>query len=383
MKNLKTIIGIALASSCSFLTGCVEKFEADISHLPTEGLVVEGNIISDSTVVFHLNKELPLYVTEDNKEEFDAYLDVDADLVVKGSDGTSWQGLPQGKGEYQVRIGTLKEDVDYHVEISYGGDVYQSEPQKPLQTVGIENVSFSQPDLEGPVMIHLDTQESTGDGSEYYLWHFEEDWEVRAKFVTCILYDYKSDKIVRYERPPVAQGWCYRRANQFVLGTTETNVINKIVGRKLHSIKNTDHRLSVLYSIRVSQRTLTRQEYEYYQERSKLNNEMGGLFTHQPSEFPSNITCSNPSRKVIGYVGCNMGVAQYQLYIPTEEVAYVDKTDCDHGGAPEGTNRDKFIAGYQLCDDSYMWAKGQCVDVTWLGADPQGRPAWWPNPYLY
>ena len=46
--------------------GCVEKFEADISDLVTEGLVVEGDIISDSTVQFRLSKTLPLTETDDN-----------------------------------------------------------------------------------------------------------------------------------------------------------------------------------------------------------------------------------------------------------------------------------------------------------------------------
>ena len=104
---------------------------------------------------------------------------------------------------------------------------------------------------------------------------------------------------------------------------------------------------------------------------------MGGLFTPQPTEFPTNITCSNPSCKAVGYVGCNMGVSMHQLYIPTEEVVYVDKFDCEFGNAPDGTYREKYMAGFQI------WAKGECVDVTWLGANPQGRPDWWPNPYLY
>ena len=78
-----------------------------------------------------------------------------------------------------------------------------------------------------------------------------------------------------------------------------------------------------------------------------------------------------------------MGVAQRQLYISTDEVAYVNKYDCKFGEAPEGTYREKYAAGFQICDDSFIWAKGECVDVTWLNADPLGRPDWWPNPYLY
>jgi hypothetical protein len=136
----------------------------------------------------------------------------------------------------------------------------------------------------------------------------------------------------------------------------------------------------------VQQRNLTRQEYEYYQVRNKMTNEMGGLFTPQPSELPTNITCSDPSRKVIGYVGCNMGVAHYQLYIPEEEVFYLDTYRCMTGEEPAGSDQDKYLAGFQVWDVMFsdvFWTKNRCVDVRQMHADPMGRPKWWPNPYLY
>lgn len=383
MKKFGLMIIMIGAWGIVSMTGCVEEFEANIGIETVDGLVVEGDIISDSTVVFHLNKEMPLDVTENNKEVFDSYMDVMADLEVKGSDGTSWSGHRIGKGEYQVRIGTLKPEVEYHVEIRYDGNTYQSLPQKPLETVDIRNLTFKQADPEGPVTIMLDSEEGQADGSRYYLWHFVEDWEVHAEFVTNVLYSPVTDKIVSHEYPPVAQGWCHEAAEQLVLATTESNVGNRISGKLIHSIRNTDRRLSVLYSIRVFQRTLTRHEYEFYQERAKLNYEMGGLFTPQPSELPTNLTCNDPTRKVIGYVGCNLGVSQRQIYISTEDVNYVNHADCKHGGEPVGSNREKYMAGFQICDDSYIWAKGECVDVTWLNADPKGRPDWWPNDYLY
>ena len=171
-----------------------------------------------------------------------------------------------------------------------------------------------------------------------------------------------------------------------MIGTTESVVTDKIVGRAIQTIENTDHRLSVLYSIRVYQRNLTLQEYEYYSVRAKQNNEMGGLFTPQPSELPTNITCSNPSRKAIGYVGCNMAVAQRQLFIDEEDVFYLNNSICDLGKDPEGAPLDKYLAGFQVADKTETnieWAKEKCVDVRALKADPMGRPSWWPNPYLY
>ena len=386
MKKLGYIIGVVGALVLMISVGCVEKFEADISGLVTEGLVVEGDIISDSTVVFTLSKTLPLNMTDENKDLFDDYMNVDADLTVKGSDGSSWPGFWWGRGRYRVEIGTLKPEVEYYLEIVYNGDTYQSEPQKPLLASGIESVTFSQPNLEGPVRIQLNTQESDMAEAKYYLWYFEEDWEVRAHYHSQDLYEPWLDRIVHYDYPPVAQGWCYNGTDQIIVGTTESNVDNRIVGKTIQTIECTDHRLSFLYSIRIQQRNLTRKEYEYYQVRAKQNSDMGGLFTPQPSELPTNIVCSDPTRKVIGYVGCNMGIATRQLYISRQEVSYRDGYTCDVGKVPDGSNLEKYVAGFQVCmkeENMVEWARIGCVDVRNKHADPQGRPRWWPNPYLY
>lgn len=381
MKKFKTIIGLWGALLLALTLGCVEEFEANVDDIPEEGLVVEGDIISDSTMIFQLSKTLPLEITPDILESF---MDVDAELVVKGSDGTSWSGSPLGKGQYQVEIGTLEPDVEYHLEILYNGDTYQSTPQKPLEKVGIERLSFSQPDLNGSVAIQIDTEKS--DKPQYCLWYFEEDWEVRAVFATDALYDFWQERVVFYDYPPVAQGWCNSRTDQILLGTSEANVENRIVGKNIRVIENIDRRLSVLYSIRVQQRNLTPEEYEYYQVRVKLSNEMGGLFTPQPTELPTNITCSNSSRRVVGYVGCNMGITQHQLYISEEDVNYFDYYRCDVGIGLPDSDKEKYLLGYQVAISTPMgreWAPAECVDVTVLGADPNGRPSWWPNPYIY
>lgn len=386
MKMFKSIIGVVATLGIMLSMGCVEKFEADVDNMPMEGLVVEGNIISDSTVVFCLSKTLPLYATEDKEDLFEDFMNVDAVLSVKGGDGTSWPGIPLGNGRYQVAIGVLQPDVEYQLEIQYNGDTYLSAPQKPLETIGIEDVTFRQPDLSGPVSILLNTRKGNTDEAQYYLWYFEEDWEVRAHFATTNLFIPELDKIVSYDYPPVAQGWCHSSTTQIMLGTTASNVENRIVGKVLRTIENTDHRLSLLYSIRVQQRNLTRQEYEYYQVRSKLSNEMGGLFTPQPSELPTNVVCSDPSRKVIGYVGCNMGIDRYQLYISEEDVVYIDTYRCDMGKDPDGSYMYKYSEGFQVSDVtpvSIEWARIGCVDVREKRADPLGRPSWWPNPYLY
>lgn len=376
MKNFKIVCGVILVWGIVLAVGCVEEFDAGASVGYKEGLVVEGNIISDSTVVFKLSKTLPLSQVNDKTD----YASVDAEICVKGNDGTAWIGVRNKPGEYQVEVGTLKPDVEYCLEILYKGDTYQSEPQKPLEAVGIGGLSFSQPDPEGSVVIQLETQK--GDSPQYYLWYYEEDWEVRTHFRTTALYDPVLDKIIKYDQAPVARGWRHSGTDKILLGTTEANVEHRVMGKTLQTIENTDRRLCHLYSIRVQQRNLTRKEYEYYQVRSKLNYEMGGLFSPQPSELPTNITCSDPSCKVIGYVGCNRGVSYGQLYIKESDVTYVDDYMCGIGQAPGGSSKEKYEAGFQIgemTEQGVEWVMRGCADVRYWLADPMGRPSWWPE----
>ena len=104
MKKMKIIIKLWFALTIALVSGCVEEFDADVDTIPAEGLVVEGNIISDSTVVFRLSKTLPLHITPDDFE-FESYLEVDAEVIVKGNDGTFWLGNKCGRGQFYCLLG--------------------------------------------------------------------------------------------------------------------------------------------------------------------------------------------------------------------------------------------------------------------------------------
>ena len=49
---------------------------------------------------------------------------------------------------------------------------------------------------------------------------------------------------------------------------------------------------------------------------------MGGLFVPQPSELPSNIRCESSNKQAIGYVGVSLNVAEYRIFISTDDIQY-------------------------------------------------------------
>ena len=148
MKN-KVYWVICICPLWLFLSNCVDKFNA---HLPESSiglLIVEGSIISDSAVVFSLSRSFSLDV-EGVPPDFNK---VDAEVCVTGEDGSSFRGVALGNGKYRVAVGTLHRDVRYSLKIVYEGDIYTSEPQYPIGTESIDDVTYEQQGEYGDVSI--------------------------------------------------------------------------------------------------------------------------------------------------------------------------------------------------------------------------------------
>ena len=362
------------------LSNCIDKFDA---KLPDDGvglLVVEGNIISDSTVVFSLSRTFSL--NEGGLPE--GYNQVVADVSVIGDDGSRITGTSIGDGRYRVQIGTLNKQVRYGLEVKYEGDTYTSEPQLPIETPAIAEVTFEQPEDYGDISIYISTQKA--DGTVHYIWTYEEDWEVRAVYYSTWIYNPVTDEVETFDKAPYAQGWGHSESSKTFVGSTESNAENLLKHRKMYSIASNNVRLSYYYSTLMKQRALSKGEFEYYENKAKLSESMGGLFTPQPSELPTNITCSNPDKQAIGYVGVNMNVSEYRLYISTYDIQYDNPLKCElllfKDIVEEGTNYDAYMAGYRIAYHDmagYQWAKKECVDVRTLGAT-LNKPSFWPLP---
>ena len=84
---------------------------------------------------------------------------------------------------------------------------------------------------------------------------------------------------------------------------------------QLLSIPRYDERVSWYYCFDLTQRAISKAEYEYEMACRQAGWEMGGLFTPQPSSFPTNIRCTTSSKRVVGYVGCSLNTAYKRLYI--------------------------------------------------------------------
>ena len=298
------------------LSGCIEEFEADIPEEDSNLLVVEGTICSGKMNTFILSRTQPV------NSSYTPRMVVGAKVSVRGSDGSEYRAEEAG-GYYACWIESLNPDAEYSLHIETDGEVYESEPQKPLRTENIAEVHGVQdtPDSDIDILITPDAPFESGHAN-YYSWTYDETWEVQSDYTTSVFYDIElMDAVIKPNQFPW-RGWKDAASSAIMVGGSANYEGQHIRNLKLYDIgHHLDERMYHRYTSLVHQRAITKAEYEYELARRQAGLEMGGLFTPQPSALPTNIHCLTANRHVIGFVGCSMNTSEYRFFLDASDYA--------------------------------------------------------------
>ena len=330
MMKLKTkkYFTLCLVISVCMLSGCIEEFEADIPDDDTNLLVVEGTISSGKMNTFILSRTLSV---NSSRWWNDIGLGGDtsqagnvnhATVSVKGSDGSEYMTEELYYGKYTCMIDTLYPDVEYYLHIEIDNEVYESEPQKPLPTEKIADVSGVQYTPESNIDILVTPQAPfEPDRPNYYSWTYDETWEVHPDYVTEWYYDIESRSpvyIIGYRLFP-ERGWKDAKSSTIMIGASTTYEGQHIKGLKMYDIGRSNERIYYRYSGLIHQRAISKAEYEYETTRRQVATEMGGLFSPQPSSLPTNIHCLTSNKRAIGFIGCSLNTSEYRFFLNAME----------------------------------------------------------------
>ena len=296
------------------LSGCIDEFDADIPTEDSDLLVVEGTIYSERMNVFTLSYTQPINSSSAPR------MVMGAKVSVRGTDGSEYVAQ-QTDGNYSTYIGPLDPDVEYYLHIETDGDVYESEPQKPLRTEKIADVRGVQdtPESNIDVLITPDAPFEPGKAN-YYSWTYDETWEVHSDYRTTVRYDIEQMKAVidAYQFP--WRGWKDATSTTIMVGASSNYEDQRIRRLKIYDIGYyNEERMYYRYSGLVHQRSISKAEYEYELARRQASSEMGGLFTPQPSSLPTNIRCLTSQKHVIGFVGCALNTSEYRFFLDAED----------------------------------------------------------------
>lgn len=358
------------------LSGCIDEFDADIPTEDSDLLVVEGTIYSERMNVFTLSYTQPINSSSAPR------MVMGAKVSVRGTDGSEYVAQ-QTDGNYSTYIGPLDPDVEYYLHIETDGDVYESEPQKPLRTEKIADVRGVQdtPESNIDVLITLDAPFEPGKAN-YYSWTYDETWEVHSDYRTTVRYDIEQMKAVidAYQFP--WRGWKDATSTTIMVGASSNYEDQRIRRLKIYDIGYyNEERMYYRYSGLVHQRSISKAEYEYELARRQASSEMGGLFTPQPSSLPTNIRCLTSQKHVIGFVGCALNTSEYRFFLDAED--YAIHTPVKEDARQWFTNPEDWLCrqliekGLFLCewftsgtDGSLQtaWAYEEQLDVRYKGA---------------
>ena len=367
------------------LSGCVEEYEADISSDDSGLLVVEGAICPGLNK-FVLTRTLPI------NSSYMLRTVMGASVSVHGSDGSEYM-MQESNGYYTCSIDALNPDATYYLRIETDGEVYESEPQKPLPTEKIEEVSLAQETPESNIDVLVTPEAPVDPGkANYYSWTYDETWEVHPDYTTTIYFDIKTSSPVfdPYQFP--SRGWKNMSSSTILVGNSRNYEGQHIRKLKLYDVDRADERVYYKYSGLIHQRTISKAEYEYDLARRQASSEMGGLFTPLPSALPSNIHCLTSKKHVIGFVGCSLNTSEYRFFLIPKDfsIKYTYPKDA-RKWLDDCNERDCYLMvvneGMYLCewkDERYMpggvlqtaWAYDYQLDVRLRGASAE-EPEYW------
>lgn len=380
------------------ICSCVSEFNIELSTETDYRLVVEGNIIADSEAIFYIGLSTPLGSSGSDENSIKKVSG--AKLFLIDNEGhRSEQATMIEDGLYSLKIGTLLENTKYGIEIQYINDTYQSEPDFPLWTPEV-NASWVQPEKEGDVVLQVSTTDSS-DGYKYYMWYYQEDWEIQANYRNRFYYDPLINDFYELEYYPYYYCWEKHIGKEILVGNTEALTENSIINKKIFTRNADDIRFSMLYAVTVQQIAITKDAYEYFYNVNRQNTEMGGLFTPQPSDVQGNIKCiTNPDKKVIGNINVAMNITESRKFLKEEEISrpptkidciQISEEDMLEYMADNNYYSYKFVydmgfrpVGVRELEDGiwinyiYFWTYNKCTECTAMGGT-KDKPLFWPN----
>jgi len=393
-------------AAAGILNGCILPYEPSLEEMTSDIMVVEAMLAEPSGTYVRIGYlqpmnpgAYPVTYSSSGLLPDDGSIHTSYEVSILGSDGSgiplrygldSIAGIYSYRPEAEIRFA---EGVDYALDIDYGDRHYRSDYITPMRTPAIDDVNYLNFDGGHQINIRVSTHDPDGKAL-FYLWRYEEDWEIRAEFFATMRYDPALQAIVEGMTLETADNryycWGRNRSNSLILGNAERMLGGEIRDHTVLNIwpSGMDSRFSYLYSILVKQYALPPDAYLYFDNLRKNTEETNSIFASMPVEMQGNIWCvSDPDEPVIGYFFAATESAS-RLYIDAADVpAMKPEIYCEPRLYPY--TEDPFMmymSGFGLLSEQsgngYLWLPNLCLDCTRHNKATKTKPLFWPNNHL-
>jgi hypothetical protein len=250
----------------------------------------------------------------------------------------------------------------------------------------------------GNVNLYVNTHDPSN-STRYYRWEYEETWKFHAKYYSAWVVDPTLGGVVpRTTDQLIYDCYAHNNSSHIVLNSTEKLAKDIVYQSPLIQIPLTSERVETEYSILVKQYAVTKEAFTFYQNIQRTSEQLGDIFSSQPTEISGNIHClTNPAEPVVGYI--TVGTVQSKrIFVYHDDLpGNVQPNypyDCQQDTAlfvgPGGHNQvTEIIApnpdahipttgiykGGSPGPIGYLYSSRECVDCTIRGG--LKPPAWW------
>ena len=383
MQKIFIIIKHTMLIFC--ISGCISEYKQTGAAEMSGILVVDGMILDKGTII-RLSRTINLNeMFSDGKME-----DVQAGVYVMNE----WDQVVAIaekqiiNGKINPGVYVVKQDISFDPAMKYAlyivdninEKTYKSEFVYPVFTPKIDEVGWN---LNGDNSIDIFvSSHDPANKINYYMWDFDETWEIRSKLFSDLRYDPVTQTQIQQSLSGDNRYYCWSSDySKSILVASSSKYSDAVIkNHKIHTIQPGNSRYSYLYSIFVRQYGLEREAYLYFENMRKNLEESGGIFGRQPTELPGNIKClTNPEEPVIGYISVAL-VKSYQIFIPMAQLLITynleDQHDCNASSMQFQSLQHAFNNGFGLYYNQFV--RLECIDCTRRGGT-KNKPENWPN----
>lgn len=230
------------------------------------------------------------------------------------------------KGSYSSSptILNLDKTKQYRVRIKLAnGKIYLSDLVDVKITPPIDSVGYTV--KNNGIEIYANTHDDTNN-TRYYLYNYTEAWQFNAKYFSGYISN-GSSLSARNQAQLVSS--CYGETSTANIFLNSTAALTQDVAYQfpLAFIEGSSEKISIKYSIFVTQTALTKQAYAFWENLKKSTEALGSIFDAQPSQLIGNVhNIADANEPVIGYISAGT-VQTKRIYIYKHElpVSFITK----------------------------------------------------------
>jgi hypothetical protein len=236
--------------------------------------------------------------------------------------------------------------------VEYESDTCYLSPARPVDSIYFfrdQEISSNGSEMLDGIRVYINS-ENYG-GSKYLRWLYKEWWKFAVPFPKRFQY-IREDSIPNVD---TVKHICYasHESDEFILKSTVSSVDDRIERKPVMFIDAAgSDRLLMQYSIEISQLSLSKTEYEFWDQLASVSEGGGSIFEKQPYTILSNIhNKNNPNEPVLGYFQVS-GIYRKRIYITPGQLVNLNlpryKYDCKQVDASIGPDNYSFDNLYSI-----------------------------------